>query len=211
MLELYAASWLAALGALALPLVLHLFGRGHERRVAVGSVAFLRPAATRRGRRLRPSDWPLLLLRCALLALLALALAEPRWRGRESTPRRPVESRVAPERGENRWLEGARRRRDGGLVVRVGRSSALRTTFESVEVPAGAEAAGIAITPRGDALELRLASGGDETADDALLLSPAPAARVWIRPSPERAAGVEFLRAGGDRAGSRDRERASRR
>ncbi len=77
MLELLASGWLAALGALALPLALHLFGRGHQRRAALGSVVHLRAAPTRRGRRLRPSDWPLLLLRCAFLAVLALALALP--------------------------------------------------------------------------------------------------------------------------------------
>jgi len=80
MLEFLAAGWLAALGALALPLLLHLLGAGQERRVRVGSVRFLRPAATRRGRRFRPSELLLLLLRCALLAALAVALAAPRWR-----------------------------------------------------------------------------------------------------------------------------------
>jgi hypothetical protein len=45
-------------------------------------VRLLRAAATRRGRRFRPSDLPRLLLRCALLAAVALALAAPRWRAR---------------------------------------------------------------------------------------------------------------------------------
>lgn len=68
--------WLAGLAALALPIWLHLQDRRPPAVIPVGSVADLvgGPAAQQR-RRLRE---PLLLaLRCAVLALVALALAHP--------------------------------------------------------------------------------------------------------------------------------------
>ena len=70
--------WLAALAALLLPIVLHLWSRGRARRVLVGSVRLLAAGKSSRARRLRLTDVPLLLLRCLLLAALVLALAEPR-------------------------------------------------------------------------------------------------------------------------------------
>jgi hypothetical protein len=69
--------WLGALGLLAVPIAIHLLSRGRQRRVAVGSVRWLGPAPTARARRVRPSRWWLLALRCLLLALVALALAAP--------------------------------------------------------------------------------------------------------------------------------------
>ena len=69
--------WLGALAALALPLVLHLLSRGRGRRVPLASTRLLESALSVRGRRLKPSDLALLLLRCAILAAVALALAEP--------------------------------------------------------------------------------------------------------------------------------------
>ncbi len=74
-----ATIWLGALAALALPIALHLISRGHRRRVRVGSVRLLAPESSFRARRFQPSQLLLLLVRCGLLAALALALAEPRW------------------------------------------------------------------------------------------------------------------------------------
>ena len=69
--------WLGGLAALALPLVLHLLSRGRGRRVPLASTRLLETALSVRGRRLKPSDLALLLVRGALLAAVALALAEP--------------------------------------------------------------------------------------------------------------------------------------
>jgi len=71
--------WLAALGALAVPLAIHLWSRRAGRAVRVGSIRLLSgmPPATRRAVRLR-DPW-LLALRLALLAALALSLADPYW------------------------------------------------------------------------------------------------------------------------------------
>lgn len=73
-----APAWLAGLAALALPVAIHLLSRGRQRRVAVGSTRWLAPAETLRARRVRPSRWWLLALRCLLIAALVLALADAR-------------------------------------------------------------------------------------------------------------------------------------
>jgi hypothetical protein len=69
--------WLAALAALAVPLFIHLRRQRIGRRIQVGSVRHLAGAAMPRRRRLRLRDPWLLALRCAILGLVALALAEP--------------------------------------------------------------------------------------------------------------------------------------
>jgi hypothetical protein len=71
-------AWLAGLAALAVPVAIHLLSRGRQRRMRIGSVRWLAPAATLRARRLRPSRWRLLALRCALIGVLVLILAGPR-------------------------------------------------------------------------------------------------------------------------------------
>lgn len=70
-------AWLGALGLLGVPIAIHLLSRGRQRRVAIGSIRWLAPAETARARRVRPSRWWLLALRCLILALVAAALAAP--------------------------------------------------------------------------------------------------------------------------------------
>lgn len=70
--------WLWGLGALAVPLAIHLLSRGTARRVAVGSVALLVAGSSRKARRIRFTDAWLALLRVLLLVWLVLALAGPR-------------------------------------------------------------------------------------------------------------------------------------
>jgi len=69
--------WLGALAALALPLALHLLSRGRGRQVPLASTRLLEGAWSVRGRRFNPSDLLLLAVRAALLAAVAMALAEP--------------------------------------------------------------------------------------------------------------------------------------
>ena len=75
--------WLAALAALVIPLVIHLRRQRIGRRIQVGSVRHLAGAALPRRRRLRVRDPWLLALRCAILALVVLALAGPAIRRTE--------------------------------------------------------------------------------------------------------------------------------
>lgn len=67
---------LAALASLLLPLLLHLARRDSVRPLDFAALRWLR-ARPRPRRRLRFDEWPLLLLRLLLLALLALWLARP--------------------------------------------------------------------------------------------------------------------------------------
>jgi hypothetical protein len=62
------------------PLAIHLWNRRPGREVAVGSLRWLAAGANRRLRNLRLEQVLLLLLRAALLAGLAVALAGPQWR-----------------------------------------------------------------------------------------------------------------------------------
>lgn len=67
------------LGALSIaaPVVFHLIRRTTRGEVPFGSLLFLAPSAPRITRRSRLDRWPLLLLRAAAFALLALAFARP--------------------------------------------------------------------------------------------------------------------------------------
>ncbi|RPD46216.1 hypothetical protein DNI29_14520 [Hymenobacter sediminis] len=70
------AGWLALLG-LVVPLAIYLWNRRPGRVVQVGSVRWLEAAANRRLRSIKPEQLLLLLLRAAILSLLALVVAEP--------------------------------------------------------------------------------------------------------------------------------------
>jgi hypothetical protein len=67
---------LAALGALLLPLLIHLARRSERRPTVFAALRWLQQKAKPR-HRLRFDEWPLLLVRLLLLALLALLLARP--------------------------------------------------------------------------------------------------------------------------------------
>ena len=73
-------SALLALLGLLVPLAIHLWNRRPGREVAVGSLRWLAAGANRRLRNLRLEQLWLLLLRAALLAVLALVVAGPAWR-----------------------------------------------------------------------------------------------------------------------------------
>ncbi len=69
--------WLWALGGVAIPIAIHLWRRQTTRIERWAAMQFLRAALDRHARRLRIESLLLLLVRCLLLALLALAVAEP--------------------------------------------------------------------------------------------------------------------------------------
>ena len=66
----------AALGALLVPLLLHLARRSEQRPTAFAALRWLR-ARPKPRHRIRFDEWPLLLLRLLLLAALAMLLARP--------------------------------------------------------------------------------------------------------------------------------------
>jgi len=71
---------LLALTGLLVPVAIHLWNRRPGREVAVGSLRWLAAGANRRLRNLKLEQLWLLLLRAALLVVLAVAVAEPVWR-----------------------------------------------------------------------------------------------------------------------------------
>ena len=90
MLTLTNPSALLALLGLFVPLAIHLWNRRPGREVAVGSLRWLAAGANRRLRNLRLEQVWRLLLRAALLAALAGALAGPVWRQRRPAGRGQV-------------------------------------------------------------------------------------------------------------------------
>ena len=71
---------LGGLAAIGAPIVIHLMMRRKVRRMRWAAMRFLQVVVQRNERRLRVEDRLLLLLRCLLLILLALALARPAFR-----------------------------------------------------------------------------------------------------------------------------------
>lgn len=109
--------WLVALAAIGVPLYIHLRRRRIGRRIQVGSIRHLAGTATPRRRRLQVRDPWLLALRSLIVALPAVALAEP------VLPRRDPPARwvlAAPEimndAGARAVLDSLRR---GGASVRL--------------------------------------------------------------------------------------------
>ncbi|MBL0941084.1 MAG: BatA domain-containing protein [Gemmatimonadaceae bacterium] len=70
-------AFLAGLIAIAVPVLLHLRNKDRDRPQRFPSLMFLQKLPIRTEQRQRITDWPLLLLRAAALALLALAFSRP--------------------------------------------------------------------------------------------------------------------------------------
>jgi len=69
--------FLAALGALTIPLILHLIQSSRTERLPFSTIRFLKMAQKRSSRRIKMENFLLMFLRLLLLALLALAFAMP--------------------------------------------------------------------------------------------------------------------------------------
>ena len=70
-------AFLAALAALAIPILVHLRHRDKERPYRFPSLMFLEQLPIRTAQRRRVVDWPLLLLRALAIAMLVLAFSRP--------------------------------------------------------------------------------------------------------------------------------------
>ncbi|WP_343534609.1 BatA domain-containing protein [Pedobacter sp.] len=73
---------LLALTALLVPIIIHLWRIKQGKTFKVGSISLMGESAASNARSFVISDWLLLLLRCLLLALLALLLAQPFLKGK---------------------------------------------------------------------------------------------------------------------------------
>lgn len=85
---------LVGLLALAVPLLVHLFGRRVARRQRFPSLRLLLDSRPSPRTRSRPSDLVLLVLRCAVLAAAVMALAQPRWSSRDQLRDASVPARL---------------------------------------------------------------------------------------------------------------------
>ncbi|NUO83631.1 BatA domain-containing protein, partial [candidate division KSB1 bacterium] len=97
MIQFLAPLSLFALAALLAPLLIHLLSRKAGKRVKVGSIKFLLAAESRHLKSLKLSELALLLLRCALLAVLVLLLAQPQWLSSAPQPTSQELILVAPD------------------------------------------------------------------------------------------------------------------
>jgi hypothetical protein len=68
---------LAGIAAIGIPIIIHLLNKRKVEHIVWAAMRFLRVSVERNQRRLRIEDLLLLILRCTLVALLALALARP--------------------------------------------------------------------------------------------------------------------------------------
>lgn len=80
--------------AAAVPILVHLFGRRLAKRQRFPSLRLLQLASTTPVTRTQPSDLLLLLVRCAIIAAAALALAQPRWSNPDRAKRLQTPVRV---------------------------------------------------------------------------------------------------------------------
>jgi hypothetical protein len=71
--------FLAGIAAVGVPIILHLIRRHTRKHVTFSSLMFLQPSPPRLRHRSRIEQWPLLLLRCLMLCLLAMIFARPFW------------------------------------------------------------------------------------------------------------------------------------
>jgi hypothetical protein len=83
---------LFGLTAVSIPIIIHLLNRRRITRVVWAAMRFLRVTIQQNQRRLRVEDLILLILRCLLLVLLALALARPAFRSAAGQGGRQVKS-----------------------------------------------------------------------------------------------------------------------
>lgn len=72
------------MAAIAAPIIIHLWNNRHGKKLKIGSIIFLEENSVQRTKRNFISEWFLLLLRCLLLILLALLLAQPFFKKNEN-------------------------------------------------------------------------------------------------------------------------------
>jgi len=80
MLQLLSSFWFIALAGLLVPVLIHFWNKKQPQVIKVGTIRWLVAAASKKASSLRFQDWPLLLLRCLLLAALVMFLVQPIWK-----------------------------------------------------------------------------------------------------------------------------------
>jgi len=80
MLQLLNPIWLLGIGGIVVPLIIHLWNVKTGKTLKVGSIALMGESSRQNSRSLKLNDLLLLFLRCLLIILLSVLLAEPVWR-----------------------------------------------------------------------------------------------------------------------------------
>ncbi|MES2268316.1 MAG: BatA domain-containing protein [Bacteroidota bacterium] len=80
-------AWFFALAALSIPVIIHLWNVRPGKTLKVGSISLITEESKNTSRSFKLLDILLLILRCLLLALLAMLLASPVWQKAASTPK----------------------------------------------------------------------------------------------------------------------------
>ncbi len=80
MLQLLQPIWLYALTALAVPVAIHLWNQRPGKTLRVGSIALVTENAVSKKKSIKLTEVLLLLMRCLLLACIAVALTRPFWK-----------------------------------------------------------------------------------------------------------------------------------
>jgi len=70
------------MAGIIIPVLIHLWNMSPGKTLLVGSVALMQENSRQQSRRVKLTDWFLLLLRCLLIILLALLLSKPVWQQR---------------------------------------------------------------------------------------------------------------------------------
>lgn len=122
-MQLLNTGMLWTLGAVAVPILLHLSLRRVYRQMHLGTLRFLQASSVPRKRRARLEEIPLMLLRMAALALLALVFLRPFLPGNAANPARTGETLVLMDASGSVTPEMAATAREAAQrVLRDGRS-----------------------------------------------------------------------------------------
>jgi hypothetical protein len=73
---------LLAAAAVIIPVLIHLWNKRKGKTLRVGSISLLTENNKTTSRNIRITEWPLLLLRCLLILLIAFLLAQPFWQNK---------------------------------------------------------------------------------------------------------------------------------
>ncbi|MET0462197.1 MAG: BatA domain-containing protein [Chitinophagaceae bacterium] len=82
MFQLFNPIALLAAAAVIIPVLIHLWNKRKGKTLKVGSISLLKENNKTSSRNIKITDWPLLLLRCLLLLLIATLLAKPFWQNK---------------------------------------------------------------------------------------------------------------------------------
>jgi hypothetical protein len=128
---LYPIGLLAALGII-IPVVIHLWNIKSGKTLKIGSISLLGTASNQRSTHLKIADWPLLLLRCLLIALLALLLGSPVYQS--AHPAAEEEGWIVVEKQHLSAVWKANRKVMDSLVRKGFEIHDFNTGFEKLEL-----------------------------------------------------------------------------